>query len=227
MRILVLEDEKKMSGFLERGLKEQGYGVDVAATQAQALENAVANEYDLMILDIMLPDGSGLEVAQTVRSQGYMGPILMLTALSTTKDKVHGLDAGADDYLVKPFAFDELLARVRALLRRQGGSSVQLSLLQYDAIQMDLVHRKVTRQNEVIDLTNKEFALLEYFLRNPERPLSRTQITEHVWDMSFDPGSNVVDVYVNMLRKKIDIPFPDRLIQTIVGYGYELNKNKR
>ena len=165
-----------------------------------------------------------LDTARHIRRDGFAGPIIMLTALSTTKDKVHGLDAGADDYLTKPFSFEELLARVRALLRRNNSKTGVHSILKYSEIEMDLVHRKVTRQSQEIILTAKEFSLLEYFLRNPERPLGRVSIAEHVWDIHFDSESNVIDVYVNLLRKKIDAPFNKKLIQTVVGVGYVLKE---
>ncbi len=221
MRILVVEDQIKMANFLKRGLTEVGYAVDIAES-GQAAEMLVAeNEYDLIILDVMLPDQNGLDTSRHIRQDGYEGPILMLTALATTKDKVHGLDAGADDYLTKPYAFDELLARVRALMRRknpQSGSSV----LKYSDIELDLIHRVAKREGKSINLTAKEFSLLEYFMRNPERPLGRVSIAEHVWDIHFDSESNVIDVYINLLRKKIDSPFSKKLIHTVVGVGYVL-----
>lgn len=222
MRILVVEDQAKTSQFVKKGLNEVGYSVDIAESGSAAESFMASSEYDLVVLDVMLPDQSGIDTARHLRRDGYQGPILMLTALSTTKDKVNGLDAGADDYLTKPFAFDELLARVRALLRRQNSGNGVHSVLKYSEIEMDLVHRKVTRQNQEIQLTAKEFSLLEYFLRNPERPLGRVSIAEHVWDIHFDSESNVIDVYVNLLRKKIDSPFGKKLIQTVVGVGYVL-----
>jgi len=224
MRILVVEDQKKMANFLKQGLNEVGYAVDVAEGGQSAEVMVSANEYDLLILDVMLPDQNGLDTARHLRRDGYHGPILMLTALSTTKDKVHGLDAGADDYLTKPYAFDELLARVRALLRRKAAASGGASTIQYSDLEMDLIHRKVTRGGRDIALTAKEFSLLEYFLRNPERPLGRVSIAEHVWDIHFDSESNVIDVYINMLRKKVDTPFPKKLIHTVVGVGYVLKE---
>lgn len=224
MRILVVEDEKKMANFLKSGLQEVGYAVDTTENGTTA-ESLVANtEYDLVILDVMLPDQSGLDTIRHLRRDGYQGPVLMVSALSTTKDKVFGLDAGADDYLTKPYSFDELLARVRALLRRKTTVGTN-SDLRYSDLNMDLVQRRVNRQGIEVHLTQREFALLEYFLRNAERPLSRTSIMEHVWDLHFDPESNVVDVYVNMLRKKIDAPFKRRLIQTVVGVGYVLKES--
>lgn len=225
MRLLVVEDQKKMAGFLKKGLVEAGYSVDVAET-GEAAESLVCDTpYDLVLLDAMLPDQNGFDTARHLRRDGYSGPILMLTALAGTKDKVHGLDAGADDYLTKPFAFDELLARIRALLRRSGerGSEVQ-SALRFSDLEINLIHRRVTRANQEIKLTAKEFSLLEYFLRNPNRPLSRAEISEHVWDIHFDSDSNVIDVYINMLRKKVDHPFKQRLIHTVIGAGYVLRE---
>ena len=224
MRLLVIEDQRKMASFIKKGLTESGYSVDVAETGSAGESLASENDYDLIILDVMLPDQNGLDTARHMRQDGYAGPILMLTALSSTKDKVHGLDAGADDYLTKPFAFDELQARVRALLRRKPGATSQTSRLSFEDLEMDLVSRKVTRAGKDLTLTPKEFSLLEYFLRNPNRPLSRTSISEHVWDVHFDSDSNVVDVYVNMLRKKVDAPFDGKLIHTVVGVGYVLKQ---
>ncbi|MGE5087091.1 MAG: response regulator transcription factor [Bacillota bacterium] len=224
MRILVVEDQAKMANFLKKGLNEVGYAVDVAESGTAAESYMAQGDYDLVILDVMLPDQSGIDTARHIRRDGYDGPILMVTALSTTKDKVHGLDAGADDYLTKPYSFDELHARVRALLRRRtpsNGNSAT-SVLKYADLELDLIQRKARRAGQEISLTTKEFALLEYFLRNPERPLGRVSIAEHVWDIHFDSESNVIDVYINLLRKKIDAPFPKRLIHTVVGTGYVL-----
>lgn len=205
---------------------EAGYAVDVAETGAAAEALAGENSYDLILLDVMLTDQNGFDTARHLRADGYAGPILMLTALGGTKDKVHGLDAGADDYLTKPFAFEELLARVRALLRRQGsGPSSGNTVLRFADLEMDLVGRKAARAGRDITLTAKEFALLEFFLRNPNRPLSRTSISEHVWDVHFDSDSNVIDVYVNMLRKKVDQPFETKLIHTVIGVGYVLKNS--
>jgi DNA-binding response OmpR family regulator len=220
---LVVEDEKKMSGFLKKGLLESGYTVDVAESGSAAETLASENIYDLIVLDVMLPDKNGMDVARQLRNDAYSGPILMLTALSSTKDKVHGLDAGADDYLTKPFSFDELLARVRALLRRKSEAGTE-SILRFSDLEMNLVSRQITRGQTPIVLTPKEFALLEYFLRNANRPISRVSIAEHVWDIHFDSESNVIDVYVNMLRKKIDQPFGKKIIHTVVGFGYVLKE---
>ena len=223
MRVLVVEDQKKMSSFLKRGLSEGGYAVDLAESGGAAEALVSENDYDLVILDVMLPDQNGLDTARHIRRDGYQGPILMLSALGATKDKIHGLDAGADDYLTKPFSFEELLARVRALLRRQSSGGVE-SVLRFADIEMNLVNRKVSRAGTEVNLSPKEFALLEYFLRHPNRPLSRAEISEHIWDVRFDHGSNVIDVYVNLLRKKIDHPFKSRLLHTAVGAGYVLRE---
>lgn len=225
MRILVVEDEAKTAQFLKKGLQEVGYSVDLVESGASAESYVASSEYDLIILDLMLPDQSGIDTARHLRRDGYSGPILMLTALSTTKDKVNGLDAGADDYLTKPFAFDELLARVRALFRRKSTSKDVNSVLHYSDLELELITRRVRRNKVEINLTSKEFALLEYLMRNAERPLGRVSIAEHVWDIHFDSESNVIDVYINMLRKKIDSPFGKKLIHTVVGVGYVLKEN--
>ena len=219
----MVEDQRKMSSFLKRGLTEVGYAVDVAESGAAAELLMSENEYDLCVLDLMLPDGNGLDLARRFRADGYVGPILMLTAMASTRDKVRGLDSGADDYLTKPFEFDELLARIRALLRRkETGAETRLI---FEDLEMNLVTREVTRRGKKIEMTQKEFALLELFLRNPNRPLSRTTISERVWDVHFDSGSNVIDVYIRMLRKKIDEPFETKLIHTVVGVGYVLRSS--
>jgi two-component system, OmpR family, copper resistance phosphate regulon response regulator CusR len=223
MRILIVENQKKISGFLKKGLSENGYSVDTTESGTTAESLASASSYDLIILDAILSDQNGFDTVRHLRSDGYEGPILMLAALTSTKDKVHGLDAGADDYLTTPFEFEELLARIRALLRRQKtGIS---SILRFEDIEMDLVSRRVKRGNHEVSLTSKEFSLLEYFMRNPGRPLSRTQISEHVWDIHFDHESNVVDVYMNLLRKKIDHPFKRKLLHTVIGAGYALRND--
>ncbi len=223
MRLLVVEDEKKMAGFLKKGLTEAGYSVDHASTGASAEALAGENSYDCLILDVMLSDQTGFDTAANLRKEGYTGPILFLSALSGTKDKVRGLDVGGDDYLTKPFAFDELLARVRALLRRQ--TDQKGTVIRFADLEMDLVQRKVKRGDRTLELTAKEFALLEFFLRSPNKPLSRTSIAEHVWDVHFDSDSNVIDVYVNMLRKKLVRGEEKKLIHTIVGVGYVLRED--
>lgn len=220
MRILVVEDQAKMANYIKNGLQASGYIVDVAMTANAAQSIAFDNEYDLIIMDVNLPDGNGMDASRFLRAEGVACPILMLTALSSTKDKISGLDAGADDYLSKPFDFEELQARVRALLRRQ--NKTQTSVLKISDLEMDLVRRIVKRSGTEITLTQKEFALLEYFLRNANRPLTRNQISEHVWGVDFDTSTNVIDVYVNMLRKKVDQGFEQKLIQTVIGHGYVL-----
>ncbi len=224
MRILVVEDQQKVAAFIKQGLKEAGYAVDIAESGSAAEALNAESEYDLIILDVGLPDQSGLDTARHMRTDGFEGPILMLTALASTKDKVHGLDAGADDYLTKPFSFDELLARVRALLRRFGKGSAATSTLKFSDLELDLLKRKAIRAGKEITLTAKEFSLLEYLMRNPERPLGRVSIAEHVWDLHFDSDSNVIDVYINLLRKKVDSTFEKRLIHTVVGVGYVLRE---
>ena len=209
-----------MASFIKKGLTAQGYLVDVSETGTGAESLVAENSYDLVVLDVNLPDQNGMDTARHIRGDGFKGPILMLTALSSTKDKIHGLDAGADDYLTKPFDFDELLARIRALLRRNSGS--ETSKLRFADVEIDLVHRKVVRANKEVNLTTREFSLLEYFMRHPNRPLTRVEISEHVWDVNFDTNTNVIDVYINMLRKKLDSPFEKKLIHTMVGYGYIL-----
>jgi len=225
VRILVIEDNKKMSSLLRQGLTEQGHAVDVAATgqngEEMAAEKRVA--YDAIVLDVMLPDVEGIQVCRNLRRRGLQTPILMLTALSATADKVTGLDAGADDYLTKPFEFDELVARIRALFRR--GQAHEAGRLICGDLAVDLLARTVIRGGRTIRLTSKEFALLEYLLRHKDRILTRTSIGQHVWDINFDSDSNVIDVYVSMLRRKIDKGFDRRLIHTVIGTGYMLSLN--
>lgn len=220
VNILIVEDEKKMSAFIQQGLQEVGYRADTAETPSIARELLKNKKFHLLILDIMLPEMSGVEFAKELRSQGYIGLILMLTALSTTKDKISGLDSGADDYLTKPFEFDELLARARALIRRRSENKAQLH---NGPLVMDLITRTVTREGVKIDLTVKEFSLLEFFMRHLSKTLDRDSIARHVWGTDFDPDSNVIDVYINHLRKKIDSPFTRKLLKTVVGQGYVLH----
>lgn len=226
MRILLVEDEKKIAGFVKRGLQEEGFAVDWAQSGDSAELLITENPYDLVILDIMLPDRNGIDLAKLFRQENFKAPILMLTALSSTSDKVRGLNAGADDYLVKPFEFEELLARIRALLRRASDDGKQAAVLVFSDLKMDLVDRKVTRNDQSVELTQKEFALLECFMRHPNRPLSRTFISEHIWDLHFDNASNVIDVFINKLRKKLESVQPVRLIHTMVGVGYVLKEKE-
>jgi heavy metal response regulator len=218
MRILVVEDEKKVASFLKKGLEEEYYAVDCAYDGEEALFMVEANDYDLVLLDIMLPKIDGLEVLERVRDKGLALPVLMLTAKDSVEDVVKGLDAGGDDYLTKPFAFAELLARVRALLRRKGREPA--GELQVADLVLDPVTHKVIRGEEEVELTTKEYALLEYLMRHANRVVTRTMISEHVWDYHFDPMTNVIDVYVNHLRRKIDLNSSHKLIHTIRGVGY-------
>ncbi len=218
MRILIIEDNPKMAGAIQRGLREHGYAVEVSHSGFEGEDLAAVENFDLILLDLMLPDRDGVDVCRNLRRRCVSAPILMLTALSGTSDKVAGLDAGADDYLTKPFEFEELLARIRSLLRR--GEASEGRFLRCEDLELDLYTRKATRGDLEHELSNKEFALLEYLMRNPNRVLSRTQIAESVWDMNFEPESNVIDVYVSSLRKKLDRDFEHGLIHTIKGAGY-------
>lgn len=218
MRVLIIEDNPKMATAIQRGLTEHGYAADACHTGYEGEELAAIEPYDLVILDVMLPDRDGVDVCRNLRRRDIKKPVLMLTALSGTHDKVAGLDAGADDYLTKPFEFEELLARVRALLRR--GEASEGRTLVCEDLELDLYTRTAKRAGVDYELSNKEFGLLEYLMRNPNRVLSRTQIAEKVWDMNFEPGSNVIDVYISSLRKKVDRGFERELIHTIKGAGY-------
>jgi len=222
MRALVVEDGSKMAALLRRGLQEEGFAVDVAANGEDGSWLGTENEYDVILLDVMLPDIDGFEVCRRLRAADRWAPILMLTARDGVQDRVAGLDAGADDYLTKPFSFDELFARVRALLRR--GPSERPAVLEVGDLSLDPATRRVTRDGREIDLTPKEFGLLELFLRHPGEALTRTRILEHVWDFAYDGDSNVVDVYVRYLREKVDRPFGRRSIETVRGVGYRLRE---
>jgi DNA-binding response OmpR family regulator len=222
MRILVVEDERKVAAFIRQGLAEEGHAVEVAADGAAALDAVAAGPpFDLLVLDVMLPRRDGFDVLRTLRAQRVQAPILLLTARDAVADKVTGLDLGADDYLAKPFAFEEFLARVRALLRRGRGPAEPV--LRVADLCLDPATRAVTRGRRRIALTAREHALLEYFLRNAGRVLTRPMITQHVWGMGFDPESNIIDVYVGYLRRKIDGPGEPRLLQTVRGVGYTLS----
>jgi heavy metal response regulator len=222
MRILVIEDEVKIAQFIKRGLKEEGYAVDIAGDGEEGHFMLSSNEYDAIILDLMLPKIDGLTLCRTLRKDGNQTPIIMLTAKDTVKDKVKGLDSGADDYLPKPFAFEELLARVRVVLRKKD-SRVQTQLKVED-LSLDLLTHKVTRGDREIELTVKEYALLEYLMRNAGNIVTRTMISEHVWDINFDTFTNVIDVYINYLRNKVDSGFENKMIHTVRGKGYLLKK---
>ncbi len=218
MRILIIEDNPKMAAAIQKGLQANGFAADVSHTGFDGEDLAAVEPYDVVLLDLMLPDRDGVEVCRNLRRRCVDTPIIMLTALSTTEDKIEGLDAGADDYLTKPFEFDELLARIRAILRR--GEATEGRTLRCDDLELDLYTREAKRGEGAWELSNREFALLEYLMRNPNRVLSRTQIGEKVWDMSLEPTSNVIDVYISSLRKKIDRESDRPLIHTIKNAGY-------
>jgi DNA-binding response OmpR family regulator len=219
MRILVVEDDRKVATFIRRGLEEEGYAVDVLHEGAAAGEQAHCIEYDAAVLDLMLPGRSGFQVLRDIRAEKAELPVLILTAKSSLEERVTGLDSGADDYMVKPFALAELSARLRALLRRGKPRETRLNMAD---LEMDIVRRTVTRGGRRIDLRPKEYALLEYLMRNSDRPVTRSLIIEHVWDIHFDSISNVVEVHINSLRHKIDREFAPPLIHTVRGVGYML-----
>lgn len=223
MRILTAEDEKKVASFIAKGLQQEGYAVDVVHDGESALKQASSFDYDLVILDLMLPKLPGLDVLKGIRAAKPKLPVLILSAKSGLEDRVKGLDTGADDYLSKPFAFAELSARVRALLRRGTQEDTKLRIAD---LEMDTARRIVTRAGQKIDLTVKEYALLEFLLRHARRPITRTMIIEHVWDIHFDSVSNVVDVHINSLRSKVDKGFSLPLIHTVRGVGYSLRLPK-
>jgi two-component system OmpR family response regulator len=222
MRALVVEDELKMAALIQRGLVEEGYAADVARTGEEAVWMARATPYDAIVLDVMLPGQNGLEVCRLLRESGVWSPILMLTARDGVEDKVSGLDSGADDYLTKPFSFAELLARLRALTRR--GPSERPTVLEVGSLRLDPATRQAWRGDVEIDLSAKEFALLETFMRRPGDVLSRLDLLEHAWDYAYENKSNVVDVYVGYLRGKIDRPFGTDSLETVRGAGYRLRR---
>ncbi len=221
MRILLVEDEQSVAAFIKKGLAEEFYTVDTAEDGNLGLSMAANNVYDLIILDIMLPGMDGLKLCRTLREKGIKTPILMLTALDSVDSKVTGLESGADDYLAKPFAFSELLARIKALLRRKSDLTSEFSI---DNLRMDLLSRRVFRGDNEIILSPKEFSILEYLLRNKGRVLSRTQIIENVWGYNYDPNTNIVDVHIKYLREKIDKDFSKKLIHTVRGTGYTVKE---
>lgn len=220
MRILLVEDEAKVARFIKEGLTAEGYEVETAADGKAGEKKARDGDFDLILLDVLLPKKNGFEVLQALRKDGVRTPILMLTARSTTADIVQGLDHGADDYLTKPFAFNELLARIRSLLRRerQGRTTFRIADLQ-----LNTMTRKATRSGSTIDLTAREFALLEFLMRNPHRLVTRQQLAKEIWGFNFDPGTNIIDVYINHLRKKIDQGFEQKLLHTERGKGYYIS----
>jgi two-component system OmpR family response regulator len=220
VRVLIVEDEVKMARALRRGLEQEGYAVDTAADGVDGLFQGIENSYDVIVLDVMLPKLDGFELCRRLREAGRWAPVLMLTARDTVPDRIEGLDAGADDYLVKPFAFGELLARLRALIRR--GAVERPAVLQVGDLALDPAGHSVSRAGRRVELSAREFALLEFLMRHPGEVVSRTAILEHVWDYNYDGLSNVVDVYVGYLRRKLEQPFGRTLIRTVRGVGYAL-----
>lgn len=218
MRALVIEDNPKMARGIKTGLEEAGFATDVAHTGFEGEDLAAGQQYDVIVLDLMLPDRDGVEICRNLRRRKVATPLIMLTALGSTEDKVSGLDAGADDFLPKPFKFEELLARIRAILRR--GQATEGKVLRCDDLELDLYTRRAKRGEEQWDLASREYSLLEYLMRNQNRVLSRTQIGEHVWHLDFEPSSNVIDVYISALRKKIDRNGARPLIHTVKNAGY-------
>jgi two-component system OmpR family response regulator len=220
MRVLIVEDELRMASLIRRGLAQEGLSVDVAMSGEEALWMAPATEYDAIVLDVMLPGISGFETCRRLRTNGVWAPVLMLTARDSVEDRVAGLDMGADDYVVKPFAFAELLARLRALVRR--GDPERPSVLEVGELRLDPATRRVWRRDTEIKLSSKEFAVLETFMRRPDEVLSRLHLLEHAWDFAYDNKSNIVDVYIRHLRRKIDRPFGRASLETVRGAGYRL-----
>jgi two-component system OmpR family response regulator len=222
LRVLVVEDHDRMADMLRRGLEEDGYAVDTATTGEDGLWMASESPYDAIVLDVMLPAADGFEVCRSFRAAGCWAPVLMLTAKDAVEDRVRGLDAGADDYLTKPFGFDELLARLRALLRR--GAEARPAILRVGDLALDPARHSVERRGERLELTAKEFSLLECFMRHAGEVMTRSDLIDHVWDFAFEGGSNVVDVYVRYLREKIDRPFGLASLETVRGAGYRLRE---
>ena len=223
MRILVVEDEKKVASFIKKGLEEDYYSVDIALDGKEGSKLAFSDEYDLIIMDIMLPFKDGISILKEIRQEKITTPVLMLTAKDDVSDKVFGLDSGADDYLSKPFAFDELLARVRALLRRH--SAEKNVILKVSDLKLDTQSHKAYRNETEIFLTQKEYSILEYLMRNKNRVISRVKLSEHVYDYHFDSDTNVIDVYINKLRNKIDKGFENQILMTVRGVGYMIKEN--
>ena len=225
MKVLIIEDEKKVAAFIKKGLEELSYQTEIAFDGLSGVQMAVSNDFDVIILDINLPLLNGFKVCEEIRKTHQNIPILMLTALSSTDDKLMGFDSGTDDYLAKPFEFKELIARIKSLTKRSIGLKQNENLLKFADLEMNLDSKIVKRASTKIDLTAKEFALLEYFLKNKNKVVSRVEIAENVWDISFDTGTNVIDVYVNFLRKKIDKEFSPKLIHSKIGMGYILSED--
>ncbi|RKY89069.1 DNA-binding response regulator [candidate division KSB1 bacterium] len=225
MKILIIEDEKKVSDFIKKGLEYEGFIVEASYSGKDGINRCTDTSFDLIILDLMLPEIDGISILKTVRNAGIDTPVLILTAKGNIQDRINGLNTGADDYLVKPFAFEELLARVRALLRRS--KKDKQTHLKFDDLSIDLITRKVTRGEKNIELTPKEYSLLEFFVMNKNRVINKITIAEHVWNYNFDRGTNFVEVYVNRLRNKLDADYDKKFIQTIRGYGYIFRTEKK
>jgi DNA-binding response OmpR family regulator len=221
MHILLVEDEAKVARFIKEGLTAEGYDVQIAADGKVGEKKALSGGFDLILLDVLLPKKNGFEVLRTIRNQSIRTPVLMLTARSTTEDIVQGLDHGADDYLTKPFAFNELLARIRSILRRQRNSHTTFRIAD---LQLDTLTRKATRSGTTIELTAREYALLEHLMRNQNRLITRQQLAKEIWGFNFDPGTNIIDVYINHLRKKIDQAYEKKLLHTERGKGYYISE---
>lgn len=224
MKILLVEDDVKVAEFIKKGLIEQSFEVEVAYDGAMGKRLALQQQYDVIISDVNMPQINGFDLVKIIRNEGVTTPILLLTAFGTTDDKITGFEAGADDYLVKPFEFRELLVRLKSLHKRSGDQSQSAKILKINDLELDLDKKTVVRAGQKIELTAKEFSLLEYFLRNKGKVISRVDIAEKVWDLKFDTGTNVIDVYINFLRKKIDKDFDKKLIHTMVGMGYVMRE---
>jgi DNA-binding response OmpR family regulator len=223
-KILIIEDEKKVASFICKGLGEEGFETDIAYDGLIGKKKALSYKYDLIILDLNIPHINGFEVCKEIRNQDALTPILMLTALGTTKDKLEGFDAGADDYLLKPFEFKELLARIKVFLKRTSHTILQNNSLKIADLEMDLETKMVMRSGKNINLTSKEYQLLEFLLRNKNKIISRVEIAEKVWNINFDTGTNIIDVYINFLRNKVDKEFSNKLIHTKIGMGFILKE---
>jgi two-component system copper resistance phosphate regulon response regulator CusR len=227
MRVLVIEDEQQVSSFIKQGLEEQSIEVDVAYDGSIGKRLALSREYDVILLDIVIPGINGFDLCQILKKEKPEMPVLMLTTLSTTADKVTGFDAGADDYLLKPFEFEELTARLKALARRPSmRNAVYGNILRFEDLKLDIEKKIARRHDKVIKLSAKEFSLLEFFMHNPGRVVSRAELAEKIWDIKFETGTNVVEVYINMLRNKIDRDFEPKLLHTRIGLGYVLSKDE-
>ena len=225
-KILIIEDEPKVALFIKKGLEENNFYADIDYRGLHTKEQLAQKKYDAIILDLNLPEISGYEICREIRKQNTAIPVLMLTALSTTEDKLTGFDSGADDYLVKPFEFRELLARIKALLKRANQNTISGNSLKIADLELNTETKTVKRNNTLIELTAKEFSLLELLMRNKEKVISRTEIAEKIWEINFDTGTNVIDVYINFLRKKIDKAHPIKLIHTYIGMGYVLKESE-